>query len=59
LAKTHDIPNVGENEYFWTQDRWVDDGSSVAWIVNDTGTIAYTGTGAASNETVCVTTPTN
>ena len=58
LAQTHDIPNVDEDEDFWTQDRyWVGDSQS-ADRVGDDGAIGTSPT-TSSLETVCVTTPTN
>jgi hypothetical protein len=59
LATTHDIPNVGESEYFWTGNDYVEtDGFSYADVVND-GANRADGEVSSSYETVCVTTPTN
>jgi hypothetical protein len=58
LAQTHDIPNVDENESFWT-DEIVNDGAGVsAAVINDAGADALLGSGGSA-ETVCVMTPTN
>jgi hypothetical protein len=58
LAQTHDMPNVGQSELFWTQDRYLNNGTLIADIVNDAG---VDGAAPLDNpqETVCVTTPTN
>jgi hypothetical protein len=59
LAKTHDIPNVDDNEVFWTGDRYLNQSGNV---VADTATDGGLGTTQGWNtafETVCVTTPTN
>jgi hypothetical protein len=59
LARTHDIPNVGDNEIFWTGDRYLNTNGQV---VADTATDSGAGTAQGWNtafETVCVTTPTN
>jgi hypothetical protein len=59
LARTHDIPNVGDNEIFWTGDRYLNQNGNV---VADTATDSGVGTTQSWNiafETVCVTTPTN
>jgi hypothetical protein len=58
LAQTHDIPNVDQQESFWT-DEIVNDGSGVsAIVVNDAGADGLLGSGGSA-ETVCVMTPTN
>ena len=60
LAKTHDLPGVGEFEFFWTGDHWVMDGKFSADTVSDQGGAGFTRTNSGlTNETVCVTTPTN
>jgi hypothetical protein len=59
LATTHDIPNVGESEYFWTgNDFDSSDGFSYADVVTDSAARSN-GEVHSSYETVCVTTPTN
>jgi hypothetical protein len=58
LAKTHDIPNVAEDEFFWTQDRYSNSGGIFAYIVNDNAALSAD-LASSSYETVCVTTPTN
>jgi hypothetical protein len=59
LAQTHDIPNVDEDEQFWTGDRYLDGtGAHVGDFVTDSGTYGY-GVLSVERETVCVTTPTN
>jgi len=58
LAKTHDIPNVDGDEFFWTQDRYSNSGGIFAYIVNDNATLSAIAA-SESFETVCVTTPTN
>lgn len=59
LAQTHDIPNVDQEEFFWTQDRYVtSNGVFTTFIVDDKAGFSTTSP-PASLETVCVTTPTN
>jgi hypothetical protein len=59
LAKTHDLPNVGEFEFFWTGDRWLGDGGTFrADTMSDAGGDGFSVLSSAY-ETVCVTTPTN
>jgi hypothetical protein len=60
LAQTHDIPNVGQNESFWTGDRYLyaPGNDLVADTVSDSGGDGYGGLEGQA-ETVCVTTPTN
>ena len=57
LVKTHDLPNVDEQELFWT-DEWelYDDH---IWMASDDGTLGVAGADEPNVETVCVTTPTN
>jgi hypothetical protein len=57
LAQTHDMPNVGEFEEFWT-DEWTDESAGHGFVVNDDGGMTPS-TFTNSEETVCVTTPTN
>ena len=61
LAVKHDIPNVDQNEYFWTDEYFQDvGGNSLAWTMNDAGTSSYVSVNNNSDiETTCVTTPTN
>jgi hypothetical protein len=60
LATIHDIPNVGESEYFWTDNRYVaSDGFVYADIVNDNANFGNSVAPGSSRETVCVTTLTN
>ena len=62
LAQNHDLPNVDQNEFFWTDEFSVyPDGDTFAlsaYIVSDSGVWVLEETGAP-DETVCVTTPTN
>lgn len=58
LAQTHDIPNVDENEDFWTSDRYIVGSTQVADVANDSGATAFYAL-TVPHETVCVTTPTN
>lgn len=58
LVRNHDLPNVDQFEYFWTEEFWDNSGGSFAFGVNDGG--GFQGANATtSQETVCVTTPTN
>ena len=65
LAQTHDIPNVDQTEFFWTDEFSTipdDAGSSsgLAFVMNDAGASALGPTDSGDKfETVCVTTPTN
>ena len=63
LAQTHDIPNVDQDEPFWTdefsQHPEAGGGFSFrAWVMDDTGAETLVQT-SATFETVCVMTPTN
>jgi hypothetical protein len=59
LAKTHDIPNVDDNELFWTGNRYISTGGGfVADLSDDFGHAGYA-SWDSEFETVCVTTPTN
>jgi hypothetical protein len=58
LTQTHDIPNVDDEELFWTQDRYSNSDGSFAFIVDDNAFIGANPL-VSSFETVCVTTPTN
>ena len=57
LALTHDLPDVGTTEDFWT-DELIGEGTQEAVLVNDSGDLT-SDSPAATNETACVTTPTN
>ena len=57
LAQTHDLPNVGTTEQFWT-DELIGEGSQEAVLVDD-GADLGSDPPTAIKETVCVTTPTN
>jgi len=59
LAQTHDIPNVDQNEGFWTDEYFADSSGESAWLVNDAGDFFTVAIDGAPAETVCVTTPTN
>ena len=61
LARTHDIPNVDEDEDFWTGDRYVFNNQFHADVVRDSALFAgpVPTDAATTMETVCVTTPTN
>ena len=56
LAQTHDLPNVDQGEYFWTEETTSP--TADTYVVNDSGVVA-SATHADSEETACVTTPTN
>ena len=63
LVQTHDLPNVDEDEYFWTSDNdvWSQLGGPAQrtpWVVNDGGTFGQQDEDNPA-ETACVTTPTN
>jgi hypothetical protein len=58
LAHNHDLPNVEDNEDFWTEEMLGSGPVPQAWIVNDVGGFTFDDY-SASYETVCVTTPTN
>jgi hypothetical protein len=58
LVRTHDIPNVDENEGFWTGDRYLSGETFIADVVFDSGQYGRL-TLFFNLETVCVTTPTN
>jgi hypothetical protein len=59
LAATHDIPDVDEDEHFWTQDFFVTS-ENRAMSVDDTGDLHFGNVSAEELlETLCVTTPTN
>jgi hypothetical protein len=57
LAQTHDLPNVGTTEAFWT-DELIGESTQEAVLVDDGGDLAADPP-ATPNETACVTTPTN
>jgi hypothetical protein len=57
LARTHDLPDVGVTEDFWT-DELIGESNQEAVLVDDGGNLA-TEPPAAIKETACVTTPTN
>jgi hypothetical protein len=57
LARTHDLPDVGTTEDFWT-DELIGESTQEAVLVND-GADLTSDPPAAINETACVTTPTN
>jgi hypothetical protein len=57
LAQTHDLPNVGATEEFWT-DELVGETTQEVVVVDDNGSLTTDGP-AEVNETACVTTPTN
>ncbi len=57
LALTHDLPDVGTTENFWT-DELIGEANQEAVLVNDNGDLA-TEPPSATDETACVTTPTN
>jgi hypothetical protein len=57
LARTHDLPNVGTTEDFWT-DELIGESTQEAVLVDDGGDLT-SDSPAATNETACVTTPTN
>jgi hypothetical protein len=59
LAENHDLPNVDESEWFWTEETIALSASvSEAYIVSDDGSVNRVNEGTSA-ETVCVTTPTN
>jgi hypothetical protein len=57
LAQTHDLPDVGTTEDFWT-DELIGESTQEAVLADDSGDLT-SDSPAALNETVCVTTPTN
>ncbi len=57
LARTHDLPDVGATEAFWT-DELIGESTQEAVLVNDGGDLRSDPPNAI-NETACVTTPTN
>jgi hypothetical protein len=61
LAQTHDIPNVDQSEFFWTDERFMTSGEleQAAQTVNDSGGVSFAHTSGDTAETVCVMTPTN
>jgi hypothetical protein len=59
LAQNHDLPNVGESEFFWTGNRYYFQNAREADIVNDGGDDSVIIATDPTSETVCVTTPTN
>ena len=59
LATKHDIPNVDQNENFWTDEYSVVGPNDVAWVVDDAGDTDRALTISTNMETACVTTPTN
>lgn len=59
LARTHNVPNLGDSEFFWTDDRWNNGPQYLAEIVNGTGTPGVTSLENSGVETLCVTNPTN
>lgn len=56
LAQNFDLPNVDENEDFWT-DEHVE--SQTVWTVTDAGGFFDPISVNSTHETVCITTPTN
>jgi hypothetical protein len=59
LAQTHDIPNVDQDEHFWTGERFVNSADEErANYSTDAGVIGN-GPTDGLKETVCVTNPTN
>ena len=58
LARTHDIPNVDQGEFFWADNAFLSSGAFWAYIVNDLGEVSVQ-TQTSNSETVCVMTPTN
>ena len=61
LVRTHDLPDVNEAEFFWTQDAIIlpgTGGGPYAYAANDQGNYG-TSQQFQHHETVCVTTPTN
>jgi len=61
LARNHDIPNVDQDESFWTDHLYPNNsGVTVAYILDDAGDInSSANISTDQRETVCVTTPTN
>jgi hypothetical protein len=64
LAQTHDIPNVDQNELFWTDEATMTpEGGGVftfsAYLVSDAGSGGTLDHQTDPHETVCVMTPTN
>ena len=57
LALSHDLPDVGAIEYFWT-DELIGESTQEAVLVNDNADLTSEPP-AAIKETACVTTPTN
>ena len=57
LARTHDLPNVGTTEDFWT-DELIGESIQEAVLVDDGGDLT-SDPPSAIHETACVTTPTN
>ena len=58
LAQTHDIPNVDPAENFWTDETVLSPPTFYSYTVTDDGTLG-TLDQSTTQETVCVTTPTN
>ena len=58
LARTHDLQNVDQNEFFWSDQYYFYQGQN-AFKVSDLGDREYGDDITSSNETVCVGTPTN
>jgi hypothetical protein len=60
LAANYDLPDVDEDELFWTGDRYINPSGDnfYADLVDDSVTLVV-GSVAFESETVCVTTPTN
>jgi hypothetical protein len=60
LARTHNIPNLEDSEFFWSDDRYYDTGDNlIAEVVNGAGVRGITNLNNPSIETLCVTNPTN
>jgi hypothetical protein len=58
LAENHDLPDVADDEEFWTEETYVFDPLFINYLVDDAGVVSAEQQTSA-NETVCVTTPTN
>jgi len=61
LAQNYDLPSVDQGEYFWTDEAYYDSAGPAfyAYVVSDGFGATVDPAATASDETLCVTTPTN
>jgi hypothetical protein len=58
LARNYDVPGVGTNQYFWTDQIFSESGHSLAIMVREDGYVQEDGQGIY-HQVVCVADPTN